>query len=400
MSIKSPKDVHLDDLGALLENESSEYSKQLLAGFSKLKFSGALEQEFQNFFGKKRLSRLRMAIPIGALLTLLFQLSDFFRFDSTQWGDLMTLRGIALIGLIPLWHLVHKKKIEDLQLISAVALCIYGLASSLILGIISNAGYDAPIYTFIVILMFCYFMGDLGFRVAVTTAILITITYPLGQYLMGFSFYEYDRNIFFLLVFNALGIPGAWYIDYSAREQFLNRQLLAKMAMYDSLTSLPNRRSFFSDIARLCRQADRDGTSLAVAMLDVDRFKNYNDHFGHMAGDRALQKISSVLTHSVKRPFDNVGRYGGEEFALVWYDCDENQAHRLADTLRKDIQALGIKQAPEVEPPVITVSIGVCVRPSTSHYDEDRAISIADKALYKAKTAGRNQVVVSSQGES
>jgi diguanylate cyclase (GGDEF)-like protein len=394
LSIKATEELHIHDLSELLENDSSEYSQQLLAGFGNLQFAKALETEFQHTFAQKRLVRLRMAIPIGALVTLLIQFSDFFRLESALASDFFVLRSIALAGLIPLGYLVYKKQNMRLELLTAVALCIYGIGSSLILGLKSNAGFDAPVYTYIMILIFCYFMGGMSFRATLITAFLITFTYPLGQYLMGFSYYEYDQNLFFLFIFHALGIPGAWYIEYSAREQYLNRHLLSKMAMYDSLTNLPNRRSFFIDIARLCRQANRDGTSLAVAMLDVDHFKSYNDNFGHIAGDQCLQKLASMITDSIKRPFDNAGRYGGEEFSLAWYDCDEHQARQLAEKLREDIQTMAIQQAPEIDTGVITVSIGVCVRPPSSDIDEDRAISIADKALYEAKSAGRNQVIV------
>lgn len=394
--MKSSKDKDSNNLSELLESEPSEYSQQLRIGFRNLKFIPSLEKEFQFFFDEKRLSRLQVAVPIGALITLTFVLSDFLRFDETLLKTIFISRFTEFVALLALWFCVHRQFTQYLEAMSCVALLIYGATAVYILGQINLSPYHAPIYSILAILSFCYFMLGISLRLVAGTALLITALFPIGFYLMGIPFEDYSRDLFFMLIFHTLGIPGAWYIEYSARENFLNRQLLSKLAMYDSLTSLPNRRSFFTDIARLCRQADRDGTSLAVAMLDVDRFKNYNDHFGHMAGDRCLQKIASILTQSVKRPFDNVGRYGGEEFALVWYNCDENQARQLADTLRKDIQAMALKQAPEIEPPVITVSIGVCVRPPTSHYDEDRAISIADKALYEAKTNGRNQIAVHS----
>jgi diguanylate cyclase (GGDEF)-like protein len=170
--------------------------------------------------------------------------------------------------------------------------------------------------------------------------------------------------------------------------------MLSELAMHDSLTALPNRRSLFIDLGRLCRQARRDQIAFAVAMVDVDHFKAYNDQFGHMSGDVCLQKLAEVLNQAAQRPLDTAGRYGGEEFTLIWYDCSPAQARELAEKLRQEIEALNITQADRIEGGVITVSVGVCLCPVGGDYTEEMVIQRADEALYQAKDDGRNRVVM------
>ena len=124
-------------------------------------------------------------------------------------------------------------------------------------------------------------------------------------------------------------------------------------------------------------------------MLDVDNFKNYNDNFGHLKGDELLRQLAILIRKSV-RNFDVVGRYGGEEFALILRNCSRKTALRIAERIRKDVadyQFYGRESQPQGK---VTVSIGVAVY--NKDMDKDQLLDFADQAMYLAKKKGRNRV--------
>jgi two-component system chemotaxis family response regulator WspR len=133
-------------------------------------------------------------------------------------------------------------------------------------------------------------------------------------------------------------------------------------------------------------------------MCDIDCFKIYNDTFGHLAGDLCLKKAAAVLTEHLKRPADVAARYGGEEFAIVLPDTGLDGAMLIANACRAHIEQLAIEN-PQAPSGIVTMSIGLaCVVPSKDGSAETLVAS-ADKALYAAKSDGRNRVVVATADE-
>jgi diguanylate cyclase (GGDEF)-like protein len=167
-----------------------------------------------------------------------------------------------------------------------------------------------------------------------------------------------------------------------------NRKLSA-MASTDGLTGLANRRSFDEVLAREWARARRKREPLALAMIDVDHFKPYNDHYGHQAGDDCLRQVAAVLAHAVRRGTDLAARYGGEEFAFIAPATSTESALAIAEQLRADIEELRL---PHEKSPLghVTVSIGVAAIVPDDGQDTDLLIRSADQALYRAKTQGRN----------
>lgn len=168
---------------------------------------------------------------------------------------------------------------------------------------------------------------------------------------------------------------------------------LARLAMTDSLTGLPNRRRFDEALARDCRRAARQGHPVSLLMIDADCFKGYNDRYGHQAGDGVLQRIAETLRSVSARPGDLGCRFGGEEFALILPETDAAGARLVAERLRALVEA---HRMPHDGNPhgVVTVSIGVADTLSFGHHDPARLIAAADAALYAAKGLGRNRVGV------
>jgi len=178
-----------------------------------------------------------------------------------------------------------------------------------------------------------------------------------------------------------------------ARVEHLN-QVLRGLAMQDGLTGLANRRCFDEEIAKELRRATREREPLAVIMIDVDYFKRYNDTYGHVAGDDCLRKIAAAVRIAEQRPGDLVARYGGEEIVVLLPGCDEQSAARIAAGILNSISALGMAHAGN-PPGIVTVSAGVGVLSVVCNGDTaEKIIDMADKALYQAKSTGRNRTCV------
>jgi diguanylate cyclase (GGDEF)-like protein len=172
------------------------------------------------------------------------------------------------------------------------------------------------------------------------------------------------------------------------------RRMLESLANIDELTAIPNRRSFDHALRAEMSRAGRSGLPISLAMIDVDHFKQYNDHYGHGMGDRVLQAVAAVLHDGMKRPGDLAARYGGEEFVLVLPDTPLAGACTVAERLRRKIEALCIPHERSPVSSCVTVSMGVTsttgLYPMTT---PDAFMSRADACLYRAKAAGRNRVV-------
>ncbi|WP_445620538.1 diguanylate cyclase domain-containing protein [Kushneria sp. Sum13] len=181
------------------------------------------------------------------------------------------------------------------------------------------------------------------------------------------------------------------------REQLRQRQLaeqrdmLGRLAALDPLTDLANRRGFHAGLASdLDRLAP--GALVAMAMIDIDHFKAYNDHYGHAAGDEALRRVAQALADAA-RPAGRAGRMGGEEFAVFVTGLPGNELALYAERLRASVQRLMLVHHHSTTASVMTISVGVALGTAgTSETAE--LLGAADAALYRAKAAGRNRVVI------
>jgi diguanylate cyclase (GGDEF)-like protein len=168
-----------------------------------------------------------------------------------------------------------------------------------------------------------------------------------------------------------------------------------RRAHQDPLTSLPNRRQLDVDLEGRLAELAEQSRNAVVAMLDIDHFKRLNDAYGHQAGDVALQGIAAVLRSSV-RDNDFIYRFGGEEFVIVFTDITVSEAMPLAERLKSAIQAVSLTGDNEEPVDPVTISIGLALLPEHGR-DVDALIDLADKAMYRAKSRGRNCVVVWSE---
>lgn len=167
---------------------------------------------------------------------------------------------------------------------------------------------------------------------------------------------------------------------------------LERLAVRDGLTSLVNRRGFDERLDMELSRAIRDQQSMALIMIDVDHFKRFNDTYGHQLGDECLRQVASALAMAVQRPADLVARYGGEEFAVILPSVDQAGAHAVANRIRQCVGALAVPHMGNEGLGVVSVSVGLaCGIPARDMKGKD-LITLADRALYQAKNAGRNCV--------
>jgi diguanylate cyclase (GGDEF)-like protein len=171
--------------------------------------------------------------------------------------------------------------------------------------------------------------------------------------------------------------------------QQLNRKL-ETLSLTDSLTGIANRRHFDTILRQECKRAQRLGHPLALAMLDVDWFKAYNDQYGHPSGDACLQQIAQVLSATVCRSSDLVARYGGEEFVFIAPMLNAAEALDIAEKVVRTVADLAL---PHSQSPVghVTVSMGVAAITPGTENSAAVLLQCADAALYLAKTQGRNR---------
>lgn len=168
----------------------------------------------------------------------------------------------------------------------------------------------------------------------------------------------------------------------------LNKQL-NEMAITDSLTGALNRRQFDVQMEHELQRSQRFGKTFSLVMFDIDFFKQFNDDFGHQAGDQVLIGISQFVKHEIRKT-DRLYRYGGEEFALILPETDLNSAAQLTEKIRKKMAETHVNYKGNCLPK-ITASFGVASYSQQIH-DPAHLINAADKALYHAKNSGRNCV--------
>lgn len=274
------------------------------------------------------------------------------------------------------------------------------------MGLLVLYMYLAPQMRFIILLgwfVALLFMAGLGgFRAVVFLSAFMTLGYLGVGWLLDGQGYPLS------LPFEG-GVAGSVFVISiyagvvferlrSDREEMRDLRLrLADMALTDPLTQLPNRRHFEEVLRAELDRVRRYGGECAVAIVDVDFFKHYNDRLGHLAGDRALRELADVMRRET-RLHDMVARFGGEEFSMLMINAGKDAALPILERLRADVEAHPFRQR-DIQPTGrLTISAGLAAFPDDGTTYEE-ILGQADEALYAAKHAGRNQVRLAGEAE-
>lgn len=213
--------------------------------------------------------------------------------------------------------------------------------------------------------------------------------------------YVWLRDVIHILHNEAGEIEALIGFMFDIDERRQNEEKLARLqkeleglSYQDALTGLANRRRFNEVLEREWAGGSRNATPVALIMLDIDHFKQYNDHYGHIQGDDCLRRVAAALTATAGRPHDLVCRFGGEEFVVVLPATDHDAAMGLAHKCRELIRTAAIEHAGAKPESLLTVSMGVaaCV-PGREYEDATDLLHEADHRLYAAKRAGRDRII-------
>lgn len=170
------------------------------------------------------------------------------------------------------------------------------------------------------------------------------------------------------------------------------KQELEALSYRDGLTGVANRRMFDNTLEEEWRSARRNRQPLSLILLDIDYFKEFNDHYGHVEGDHCLKKVGQALEAAATRPRDFVARYGGEEFVMVLPATDARAAHMIAERCRNEVFKLQIPHTASAVSQMLTVSLGVGTIIPAHEDDLTVFVEAVDRSLYDAKQSGRNRI--------
>lgn len=208
------------------------------------------------------------------------------------------------------------------------------------------------------------------------------------------SFLRYARAVYELIDTRLENSVLVESLSASNRELEESNEQLLELSSTDGLTQVANRRHFDSQLQREWGRAQRSGNWLSYIMVDIDFFKPFNDHYGHLKGDDCLKEVAQALQSVLRRPGDFVGRYGGEEFAILSPDTPPEGALLLAEKVRSVIEELQIPHRGSPVAGYVSVSVGVTSAKPGADGSVNDLIHTADRALYEAKHRGRNCIEV------
>ncbi len=374
------------------------------------KFTDPVEAAFQREVDEVRERRLLKTGLAAVVLYGAFAISDRVMMPDA-YRQAWAIRFLLVIPLMLLCtfglYKIHNAARREALL--ALTLVVTGASLPWIAGLSShpNATHYQSGVTLVV--LFGNIVLNQRFRSALVTSLALLVLYALslGQVAAMPSEVRFNNWLFCMAVV-VISLIANFRMDQDQRRAYQARlreqarndelshavELLAKLSAEDALTRIANRREFDRRLGIEWGRARRDNQSLALILIDVDCFKNYNDHYGHPTGDACLQKITTALCAIPKRPADLVARFGGEEFVVLLPDTVIADAAALAERMRQAVADLQMPHATSRVSPGVTASFGVAaLLPSTTAHAAE-LIAAADAALYRAKERGRNQVAV------
>lgn len=361
--------------------------------FRSLKFPEPLEGLYLAESSEEGLKRGRIAAITGMVLFSLFALKDVLILppEIAIWTASIRMALIcpALFFLYVVLNPSNTKIDPTIPTCGVLLICGHGLALCLLIA--QAGGIDVHYAGMFLVTIGGYFLTGLRFAPAALANLSFCISYLFGLAVLNGP--EVPLTAYYLFTGNCIGMIGAWSLEYNTRRYFIMRSLAEVRSERDALTGLLNRGAIQTRLNELWTLSRNNGDSMAVIMADADYFKLYNDEYGHLVGDECLKTIAHCLEQQVHRPFDAVGRFGGEEFIFVLFDVDAGFVQRFCENTLEAIKDLAIPHDKSNVDDMVTISLGAAIANGYDEQSYEKLIAQADAALYKAKSQGRNRHV-------
>jgi diguanylate cyclase (GGDEF)-like protein len=374
----------------------SPYARQLKAGFPWLNFVPELESAYRQTVLEEHLPYIRVNLCL-VLLTIAVVSAMRFSAAGTAMSVIpVVLRLLVIVPLTSLcfaatfWSRRHRVY-RPLSLVTALA----GGGCVLAIQVIAESGGASIVVPRLELYAIAvYFMMGMMFYQSLALNLLVALAYLVAGTVFKLPAREFGFDMLSVVAANGFCASVAYIGEKTSRLRFLEAALLRELVARDGLTGIQNRRMFDHHIQRAWSQAVRDAQRVAVLLVDIDCFKDYNDRYGHQAGDECLRAVAVSLSQCARRPMDFVARYGGEEFAVILYEATREYVAEVLTRIQRSIAELNIPHEASRVASRLTVSIGAAFVLPGANRTHDGLIQLADEALYSAKEQGRNRPVV------
>jgi diguanylate cyclase (GGDEF)-like protein len=376
----------------------SPYAAELRKARPALRFSPAMEADYLRAFLAESRTLVRLSCTLALLFIVARALEAAFGSHLPSYSHPAFL-GVLVTSLALVWLAWSRNYLRHYlpwaQILVPVRNCLIAVQ---LVRVAAQGQLDVLMVLPLILVGPFYFLG-LRYRTALLT-VSLTAASMIGA-AIAFrppATLAARAGAFAVLTIVTFAV-AANEIEKRSRRSFLEGRLVGELAQHDVLTWIKNRRVFDEYLPRLWRQAAEDGRALAILLIDVDHYKPYNDRYGHQAGDAVLRKVAQTLQGCISRPLDLLARYGGEEFTAILYDTDGSRARSAAELMRRSVEALAIEHGGSRAAGVLTVSIGAAVVAPEGARSPGGALQLADEALYRAKSQGRNRVEIMDEAE-
>jgi diguanylate cyclase (GGDEF)-like protein len=374
----------------------SPHARQLRKGFPWLTFDAELEAAFRLSNFDENLNHTRVNLVLAILISVAFSAMDSLVLgrELNRIPSMIHMLVVIPVLLICLASSFSARRHRIYPPVTMIAVTILGLSVAMIQIIASAGGVSVLFPCVMLAIIFIYFMGGLIFYHAVAVNVIVMLVYLALGTALALPGREFGYDALAMVASNLFGASVVYMHEKTSRMRFLEACLLHEMVARDGLTGIQNRRMFDQHIARVWQQAIREEERIAVLLADIDCFKDYNDRYGHQAGDECLRAVAVSLSQCARRPLDFVARYGGEEFAIVLYEASREYVAEVLTRIQRSIAELNIPHEASRVASRLTVSIGAAFVLPAANRTLEGLIQLADEALYSAKEEGRNRVIV------
>lgn len=378
----------------------------------RLRFADEVEARFEEDTQQQRSRNMAVAGLISAFIYSLFLINDYSYRPDAFTTALLLRAGIMLPFGLPILWFVYRGVTPVLREALMASIVIVATVLSCLIFVASLEPYSyLDVFSFGLILVVGNIVYSLRFGYACAStalSILIMLVFilvyePMPPEAKRLAMFTIFANATFTLVAN-------YRLEHSERTSYLHvlreklragnyfedNQKLSQLSITDPLTNIANRRHFDTLFPLRWQETLEKGNYLGLMMIDIDHFKAYNDHYGHLQGDHCLRQVARAMQVNSRNEGDLVVRYGGEEFVVLMSNATPEAASLAAERFRYSVEALQIPHHGNPDRGIVTASVGTAVLRPTALLTPADLLAYADLALYEAKRQGRNKIWVAS----